>query len=79
MSRYITSVNGRPAFDAVRRPDELQRIALLSALLLVRGIREMIQHFRRGENLEPWYTREVRPLLTKLTGLKITFNALPEE
>lgn len=79
MSRYITSVGGRPAFDAMRRPDELQRIALLSALLLVRGIGEMIHHFRRGENLETWYLRDVRPLLTKLTDLTITLNAVPEE
>lgn len=78
MSRYVTGLQGRPAFDAVRRPDELQRLALLSALLTMRAIREMIQRFRNGENLEVWYMRDVQPLWRQLVDLNIEFTPLAE-
>lgn len=78
MHRYLSTLGGKPAFDAVRRPDELQQIALLAVLLLARATRGMINKFRRGENLETWYLRDVKPLLDGLVGLTITFSPLPE-
>ena len=79
LRRYLSNQFGRPAFDAVRRPNELQSISQLSALLLLMAFRAMIQKFREGENLEPWYTRDVKPLLDKLSALQVTFTPLPEE
>jgi hypothetical protein len=76
--RYLSTLGGKPAFDAVRRPDELQQIALLAALLLLRATREVINKFRRGEKLENWYLRDIKPLLDKLSDLTITFSPLPE-
>jgi hypothetical protein len=78
VSRYITRLKGQAAYDAVRRPDELQQVAALAALFLIRAIRQMIGQFRRGENLERWYVREVRPLLRQLIDLRLEFKALPE-
>jgi hypothetical protein len=76
--RFLSVVNGRPAFDAVRRPDELQQIALQSALLLMRAHHEMIKKFRNGENVEGWYVREIRPLVTKLSELQVEFKPMIE-
>ena len=71
-------LNGRPAFDAVRRPDELQHLALLCAMMLTRAIREMIHRFRNGENLETWYRREVQPLFRRLQELNVEFTPIAE-
>jgi len=77
--RYLANESGRPAYDGVRRPNELRSISQLSASLLLMASRSMIQKFREGENLEPWYTREVKPLLDKLSALKVTLTPLHEE
>jgi len=79
LRRYLSSEAGRPAFDAVRRPNELQLISQLAALLLLDASGAMIGRFRRGENLEPWYTRDVKPLLDRLSELRVTFTPLPED
>lgn len=79
LRRYLSTDAGRPAYDAVRRPNELQSISQLAALLLVMASRAMIGRFRRGENLEPWYTRDVKPLLDRLSELQVTFTPLPQE
>lgn len=79
MSRYITAVDGQPATEPLRRPDELQLLGQLSALILVRAIREMIHRFRRGENLETWYRRDVQPLLRALRELNVQITPLLEE
>ena len=79
LRRYLSNESGRPAYDAVRRPHALQSISQLSALLLIMASRTMIQKFRKGEELEPWYTREVRSLLDQLSALKVTLTPLSEE
>jgi hypothetical protein len=79
LRRYVSDGSGMPVFDGVRRPNELQFISQLSALLLIEASRTMIQKFRKGENLEPWYKREVKPLLDKLLALKVTITPLHEE
>jgi hypothetical protein len=79
LRRYLSNASGRPAYDAVRRPHELQSISQLSALLLIMASRTMIQKFRKDEDLEPWYTREVKPLLDQLLALKVTLTPLSEE
>jgi hypothetical protein len=77
MSRYLSGLNGRPAFDGVRRPNELQQAAMLGAVLLVKAIRQMIERFRRGEDIGHWYVREVQPLYHQLGDLQIVFNETP--
>ena len=79
LRRYLTDGSGRPAYDGVRRPNEVQFIAELSALLLIEASRAMIQKFREGENLAPWYKREVKPLLDQLLALKVIITPLREE
>lgn len=76
LRRFLSSENGRPVFDAVRRPDELQQVAQISAVLLLRAIRQVIHKFRDGENLEIWYLREVKPLLDRLSSLRIEFKPI---
>ena len=65
-------------FDAVRRPNELQHIVQHSALLLLRAIRQMINKFRRGESLQAWYLRDVKPLLDRVANLQIEFRSIVE-
>lgn len=78
MSRYVSSDGGgRALFEPVRRPEELQKIALMSALILLRSIREISRHFR-VESLEPWYEREVRPLLNQLMEMNLEYISPPD-
>jgi len=79
LGRYLSGHGGRPAFDAVRRPVELQQIALFAAVLVLRASRAMINRFRKGENLEPWYVRDVKPLFDRLADLRIEFSPLVQE
>lgn len=79
LRRYVFDGSGMPTFDGVRRPNELQFVSQLSAFLLIEASRTMIQKFRKGENLEPWYKQEVKPLLDKLLALKVTITPLCEE
>ena len=53
-TRYLSTLNAKPAFEAVRRPNELQLVSQMAAILLLRATREMIGTFRSGENLTPW-------------------------
>lgn len=78
LGRFLSMHNGRPAWHGVRQPNELQQIAQHSALLLLRAIREMITKFR-GEDLAPWYQREVKPLLNRLGNMEIEFTSLAQE
>jgi hypothetical protein len=39
----------------------------------------MIQKFRRGEQLQKWYLREVKPLLDSLSNLTIEFTPIVEK
>lgn len=79
LRRFLSSENGVATFDAVRRPSELQHIAQNSALLLLRAIRQMFDKFPRGDKLELWYLREVKPLLDRLNGLRIELTPLVEK
>jgi Family of unknown function (DUF5677) len=80
LHRYFDSDDaGRLVLDAVRRPNEIQSISQIAAIFLVKTSRAMIQKFREGENLEPWYAREVKPLMDKLLALKVTFTPLLEK
>ena len=76
LNRFLSTLNGKPAFDAVRRPNELQSISQLAALLLLRATREMIDRFRRGEKLDAWYSSDVEPLLGQLMNLTVSFTPL---
>ena len=78
LGRFLSSQNERAMFDAVRRPNELQFIGQKTALLVVRAISQMINRFRRGENLEGWYLRDVKPLFDSLTDLNIEFTRVIE-
>ena len=79
LNRYLGDHSGRLVYDGVRRPNELQSISQFAALLLLKASRAMIERFRKGENLEPWYLRDVKPLMNKLSALKLTLTPLHEE
>jgi len=53
-------VAGDKALKRLRDPADLKQVASLAASFMLAGTRLMIDKFRRGENLEPWYVREVR-------------------
>jgi hypothetical protein len=46
--------------------------ASLSVTFMVRATRQMIEHFRNGENLSTWYNREVRQPWQTLSELHVT-------
>ena len=77
-TRYLSTLNAKPAFEAVRRPNELQLVSQMAAILLLRATREMIGTFRSGENLTPWYSRDVRPFLKGLAALEVTVEPRTE-
>jgi len=79
LRRYFDSdESGRALLEGVRSPTELREIAQLAATLLLRATREMIQKFRKGEDLGPWYAREVKPFMDGLHDLNITFTSIRE-
>lgn len=51
---------GEVAFPVLRTARHMPHRAFVVVRWVLRATRQMIQHFRPGENLEPWYGREVQ-------------------
>jgi hypothetical protein len=70
---YITA--GRhereTAFWGVRTPEHMPHRAFFSVYWLLRATREMIEHFRAGENLTSWYLREIQTPFFALQRLRV--------
>jgi hypothetical protein len=64
--RFLTRTKEGYAINSLRDLTELKTVAHMAALYLVRATRLMIEKYRTGEDLKPWYLREVRPLMAKL-------------
>jgi hypothetical protein len=79
LARYVTSHEGRVVFESMRRPEEVQRLSLLTSLLMVGAIRAMIGHFREGEDLSRWYLREVKPPFDALSNMRVSIQPLAEQ
>lgn len=75
-SSYITA--GRhereTAFWGVRTPEYMPHRAFFSLYWLLRATRQMIEHFRAGENLTSWYFREIQTPLFALQRLRVVSN-----
>jgi hypothetical protein len=74
--RYLSIEKGQQMHEPVRRPTELKQISLFAAVWLLRASRQMVDKFRRDENMTPWYEREVKALFHKLRQLDVKFNTL---
>jgi len=64
--RFLTRTKEGYAINSLRELTELKTVAHLAALYLMQATRLMIDKYRTGEDLRPWYLREVRPLMAKL-------------
>ena len=64
--RFLTRTKEGYATNSLRDLTELKTVAHMAALYLMRATRLMIEKYRAGEDLRPWYLREVRPLMAKL-------------
>lgn len=53
-------VDGDKTLKRLRDPANLKQAASLAASFMLAGTRIMIDKFRRGEDLRPWYIREVQ-------------------
>jgi hypothetical protein len=74
-ARYLTtgSAPGSTAILSLRNAQHLQFTAGMAANIMVRQTRLMIQFFRPGENLTPWYVREIQGPLRTLQHLDVRF------
>jgi len=72
-SAYIRqgALRNQAAFLAVRSPHQMLHRAFLTVRIVVRATRLMIGHFREGEDLAPWYGREVRSGWEQLLRVRV--------
>ena len=68
--------DGSPGFKAMRYAGDLFQVAQLAATFQLTATRSMIQRYRKGESLERWYLREVKPKLEEIQNSTITFNVV---
>jgi hypothetical protein len=62
---------GEVAFLAVRSPHNMPHRAFLAARIMLHSTRQMINHFRHGEDLRAWYLGEVQQLWLALSRLHV--------
>ena len=69
---YITTgrTEGESAFWGVREKEMPQR-AFFAAYWLLHATRQMLEHFRAGESLTSWYTREIQAPFFALERLRV--------
>ncbi len=65
-------VPGEVAFLQLRTPHQMPHRAFMVVRWVIRGTRQMIDHFRPGERLDAWYAREVRDRWHALASLQAT-------
>jgi hypothetical protein len=61
----------RGGFRLIRDPKDLPLVASTAANSLLRATRLMVSHYREGEDLGQWYTREIQSQLRELHQAKI--------
>jgi hypothetical protein len=74
--RFVAGVDehGRAEVWSLRNPVEIKDYALIASRFLLDATRAMIGKFRPGENLQPWYEREIKPLRDNLSNLQINIQ-----
>jgi hypothetical protein len=70
---------GEAAFLAVRSPLQMPHRAALATHIMLRATRQMIEHFRNGEDLSTWYNREVSARWHSLRQLHVNVVDEPED
>lgn len=65
---FLSFVDGEGALKRLRNRAELRSGASLAASFLLASTRVIIAKFRKGEDLEPWYVREVRDRYQWVSG-----------
>ncbi len=61
---------GLIATGRLRDPRELAGIATFASRFLLAATRHVLARLRPGEDLDPWYSREVKPYLSRLRSLQ---------
>jgi len=74
----ITLADYRGAFRPVRDPKDLPRIASLAVALMLRATRSMVTFYRPGEDLAPWYKREIQGPWKQLQAMRIEIRYRPK-
>jgi len=62
---------GVAAFLGVRSPHRMPHRAFFAVNYLLRATRKMLEHFRPGESLKPWYLREVQQPFMALSRIRV--------
>jgi hypothetical protein len=72
-SRYLRPGRhpGETGFSSVRTPHAMAGHAVIPIGLMVNATRLMIDHFRAGESIAPWYAREIQRPFEELRRLRI--------
>jgi len=70
---YITAGRHQreTAFWGVRTPEHMPHRGFFAVYWLLRATRQMIEHFRAGENLTSWYLREIQTPFLALQRLRV--------
>lgn len=74
LMRFLIRSKDGNHFNPLRDSQELKEVAHTAAVYLLRATRFMIHKYRAGENLTPWYLREIRPLLVELNPALKNFS-----
>ena len=59
---------GKSAIKRLRDPSRIKEIAGLAAIFILRATRLILKKLRSGEDLAPWYKREVQQLYRAICG-----------
>lgn len=71
-SRFLTKTPERSGgFYSLRNPKELAWVAFLGAAFNLDATRLLIRKFRPGEDVAPWYSREVRDRFFRLQRMRV--------
>jgi hypothetical protein len=62
-SLFVKTQSGRPGLARLREPADVPRITPYAVRFMVEATGLLLGKFRPGENLLPWYRREVEPRL----------------
>lgn len=79
-SRFLGKTSeGAPAFHQMRYPENLKDYTWLGVNFVVISTAMIIQRFRPGEDLSPWYNTEVKPRLDYLRKVPVKINSRIEQ
>jgi hypothetical protein len=78
-SRFLSQTSdGAAAFQQIRYPENLKDYTWLAVNFVVISTGMMIQKFRPGENLSPWYNTEVKARLGYLANVQVEINSIQD-